>query len=461
MNPKRKALSTAVAMISAILLWLPGLAAGAEEAVDRPQYLELNLQSAVELGLKNNPKIQAMEFAVERSRSDTKSVRGRFLPHLSAGYSQTRLESLYTNGPSDDDYNNQIQESWRVSLQQTLYAGKTILNSYRRAQIQENGTLLEKEGEERRLIRRVQEEYLQLLKAREDRRSLEQTVERLKVSRDAAGAFVAQQMAPYVEVLQAQVDLENALQKLSQVKNSEAVHQIGLDNILGIDAATTVVYVGTLADIDLSRDFDLADCQQAALELRTDLKQIETNIQITQKDKQIATGQILPRVTLQVVTSDYDRDYKEPGTSMFTGSYDRDTENEYWSAGLSVEWNFFNGGEYYYRRQSMENEIQRLKRLYEDTRANIRTEVNSAFLRLQEARGRVEATAYSLNTANEGFRMEKTRLESRVGTIQALLNAQDRLTRAEANRNMAIHDYRLALADLYYAMGTRNYALDR
>ena len=301
------------------------------------------------------------------------------MPHLSAGYSQTRLESLYTNGPSDDDYNNQIQESWRVSLQQTLYAGKTILNSYRRAQIQENGTLLEKEGEERRLIRRVQEEYLQLLKAREDRRSLEQTVERLKVSRDAAGAFVAQQMAPYVEVLQAQVDLENALQKLSQVKNSEAVHQIGLDNILGIDAATTVVYVGTLADIDLSRDFDLADCQQAALELRTDLKQIETNIQITQKDKQIATGQILPRVTLQVVASDYDRDYKEPGTSMFTGSYDRDTENEYWSAGLSVEWNFFNGGEYYYRRQSMENEIQRLKRLYEDTRANIRTEVNSAF----------------------------------------------------------------------------------
>ena len=73
----------------------------------------------------------------------------------------------------------------------------------------------------------------------------------------------------------------------------------------------------------------------------------------------------------------------------------------------------------------------------------------------------MEATAYSLNTANEGFRMEKTRLESRVGTIQALLNAQDRLTRAEANRNMAIHDYRLALADLYYAMGTRNYALDR
>ena len=52
---------------------------GAQDADDKPRYLELDLQAAVELGLKNNPKIQAMDFAVERSRSDVKSVRGRFL----------------------------------------------------------------------------------------------------------------------------------------------------------------------------------------------------------------------------------------------------------------------------------------------------------------------------------------------------------------------------------------------
>ena len=236
---------------------------------------------------------------------------------------------------------------------------------------------------------------------------------------------------------------------------------MGLDSLLGIEAGTTVAYAGALADIDMSRDFDLADCQQTAIRERTDLKQIETSVQIAQKEKQIATGQTLPRVTLQAGRSNYARDYDEPGTSL-VGSFDRDQENEYWTAGISVEWNFFNGGEYYYRRQSMENEIQRLQRLSEDVRATIRTEVNSAFLRLSEARDRVQATAYSLQTANEGYRHgKKSGWKAGWAPSRPLLNAQDRLTRAEANRNVAVHDYRLALADLYYAMGTRNYALVR
>jgi outer membrane protein TolC len=47
-----------------------------------------------------------------------------------------------------------------------------------------------------------------------------------------------------------------------------------------------------------------------------------------------------------------------------------------------------------------------------------------------------------------------------LSTIQNLLDAQDRLTRAEANHNQARLDYQRALADLYFAMGARNYALN-
>jgi outer membrane protein len=56
--------------------------------------------------------------------------------------------------------------------------------------------------------------------------------------------------------------------------------------------------------------------------------------------------------------------------------------------------------------------------------------------------------------------MQSERLIRQVGTIQALLNAQDRLTRADANQNQAMLDYQLALKDLYYSMGVKNYALN-
>lgn len=448
-------------IFAAVLILAPVAlrAAHATEAESR-EPLQLNLEEAVELGLERNRGIQAMEFAVQRSRSEVKSVRGRLLPRLSAGYSQTMVENIDATGPTDEDYVNQAQESWRMSLQQPLYAGKTLINSYRKAQLQEQATRLEKETEERKLIRQIQEEFLQLLKAREDRRSLEQTVERLRVAHEAMEAFVAQRMAPYVDVLQARVELEDAMQQLSQVRNAEVIYKISLDRLLGFDEGASVAYVGTLADIDLQRKFDLAQCRQTAADQRVELKRIQSNIQMAEKEKQIAAGQKLPKVTLQMNAIDYTRDYDEPGLNILSQPYDRDQQNQYWTAGVSVEWNFFSGGEHYYRGQSMENEIRRLEQLYDDTAATIETEVQSAHLRLQEARLRVDATRMSVQTAEEGYRMEKKRLEMRVGTIQALINAQDALTRAEANLNKAMRDYQLALADLYYAMGTRSYALN-
>jgi outer membrane protein TolC len=449
-----------VSILTVLFLLWPA-AARAAEAVNVPQEsLQLNLQEAVELGLERNRGIQAMEFAVQRSRMEAKSVRGRLLPRLSAGFSETYVENIDATGPSDEDYINQMQETWRVSLQQPLYAGKTLINSYRKAQIQEQATRLEKETEEKKLIRQIQEEFLQLLKAREDRRSLEQTVERLRVVHEAMEAFVAQRMAPYVDVLQARVELEDALQQLSQARNAEVIYKISLDRLLGFDEGTGIFYAGTLADIDLQREFDLAQCRQTATDQRIELQLIQANIKMAEKEKQIASGQKLPKVTLQMNAIDYTRDYDEPGFNILSQPYDRDQQNQYWTAGVSVEWNFFSGGEHYYRGQSMENEIRRLEQLFDDTAATIQTEVQSAYLRLQEARQRVEATRYGLQTAEEAYRMEKKRLEMRVGTIQTLINAQDALTRADANLNKAMRDYQLALADLYYAMGTRNYALN-
>jgi outer membrane protein TolC len=353
-----------------------------------------------------------------------------------------------------------MQTTWRLNLQQPVYAGGTLINTYRKAQIQAQATLLEKEAEERKLIRRIQEEFLRLLKAREDRRSLEQTVARLKVAHEAVEAFAARQMAPFVEVLQARVELENALQKLGQANNEEVIYQMRLDSLLGLEEGAAASYAGTLADIDLQHGFELEQCQQTAREQRTELKRIQTNMEIAEKEKQIATGQQLPRVNVQRGAVDYDRDSAHSGSNLLGQPFDRDQINQYWTAGLSVEWVFFSGGEHHYRRQGMENEIRRLRLLYDDTVATIQTEVGSAYLRLQEARQRVEATGYSVRTAQEGYRMETTRLQMRVGTVQALLNAQDALTRAEANRNIAMRDYQLALADLYFAMGSRNDALD-
>lgn len=431
-------------------------AASHAEAQER----RLDLEEAVRLGLERNQRVQAREYAVESSRSQVKSARGLFLPRLSLGYNHVWLDSIRAEGVEDVDYLDQTQDSLSLRLVQPLYAGETIVNTYRKARLQEDISVLEKESEERRLIRWIQEQFLLLLKAREDQRSLEQTVERLQVSKAAVESFAARDMVPHAEVLQARVELQDARLKLARARNQETIYKTHLDALLDFREPHDRSYVGDLSKIDLSRHFELDECLERAVKEHVDLKSVEKNIRIAAREKDIAIGRALPKVDLEVSGVDRTREYDQPGVGAFGQSIDRDQENLYWSVGLRVEWRFFSGGQQYYQRESMDFEMKRLQTLYQDTLSTIQTEVRSAYLRLEEAGQRVDATRSNVETALEGFQMEQERLKLRVGTLQSLLDAQDRLARAEADKNQALLDYQLALADLYYAMGVRNNALN-
>lgn len=440
-------------------LAVPGMAAQNPEDSSSERVLEL--EEAIQIGLEKNPRVQAAEMAIKRSQSEVKSVRGQFLPRATASYSRTYLDSIRASGPTDQDYLDQTQDTWTVSVVQTLFAGKTILNSYQRTQIEKEASQVEKESQERKLIRDIQEEFLKLLKVREDKRSLKKRIERLQVGKEAAQAFYQKELAPVVEVLQAEVELDQTRQELTQVENEEAIHQDRLNRLLGFEDQRDIKYQGSLEDIPLKREFDLQNCLRTALEQRPELELVTKNIRIAGKEKDIALGKLLPRVELEASYTDRARDYDEKGSSTNPMSgeeetYDRDQDNQYWTTGINVQWNFFSGGQQYYQSQSMDYEMQRLKKIYQDTASEISTEARSAFRSLQEARQRVESTRRTQETAKENYRMQEQRFKRRITPIQELLNAQDRLTRAEANHNQALLDFQLALAELYFAMGERN-----
>ena len=75
---------------------------------------------------------------------------------------------------------------------------------------------------------------------------------------------------------------------------------------------------------------------------------------------------------------------------------------------------------------------------------------------LREAKSRIRSAKAEIRAAREGYNRAKKRYESEIGTLPELLDAQARLSRAEANRNQALVDYQLAMARLYYAMGKQN-----
>ncbi len=419
----------------------------------------MTLEQAVRFGLEKNPRIKAGEFGIKRSESEIKSARGRFLPQASAGGGYTYLESTYASGPTDADYLDQQTYHWNLRLVQTVFAGLTILNTYQKARIQKEISKLEKETAERELIREIQYYFLGLLKAGEDRKSIENTIERLEVGLEAADSFYKVRMAPYVEVLQAEVELEEARQTLGQVRNEAMVYRTRLNSLLGFPHDHPVEYLGDLQDISPPLVYAPEDALEIALEKRTDLQFIRKNMQSALKEKNISRGNKLPTINLELNYFDRIRDYQKKGQDAFGRSTDRDQTNQYWTAGVNIQWNFFSGGQNYYRSESMDYEIKRLEQVLEDAASSIVAETRTAFLRLDEARDRFASARKAIGAARENYSMQEHRFKHRVGTIQELLSAQEHLARAEANRNQALLDYQLALSELYFAIGERNYGL--
>jgi outer membrane protein len=87
-------------------------------------------------------------------------------------------------------------------------------------------------------------------------------------------------------------------------------------------------------------------------------------------------------------------------------------------------------------------------------------EIKSHLLNISVARKRISVAQYGLDQAKEAYRVAMARYEAQVGTHTELLDAQAKLSMAEAAFTQAQADYLITLSVLYVAMGIPNPTLD-
>lgn len=417
------------------------------------------LEESVQYGLSHNPGLQAARFGVEAAEEEVRSVRGYLLPSLSSGYSHTLVSSIRSSGPTETDYLDQNQDILNVKLSQTLFAGFTLYNNLQKAKAARELAQAEKEVTALDLIIRIQTGFLELLKARQDVLILQDAIARLEVVHESVRAFYEQEMLPYSRVLEAEVDLADARQQMSQARHAVENQRIALNGLLDLPLTSQVDYTGNLDALTFEWPQTLEQCLAAAMEGRPDLQAVQQNLMMAEKEAEIAKGRYYPKVSLSAAYNDSNRNYDDPGLYATGLTYDRDQHNQYWTVGLSMQWQMFDGGTQYYQKKKYEAEIMRFQQLFRETATNIKTRVRTSFMGMDEARQRIDLTSRAVTAARENYRQEKRRFEVRVGTLPSLFDAQARLTRAESNYNQALMDYQISLANLYYAMGERNFDL--
>ncbi|MFO7883885.1 MAG: TolC family protein [Desulfobacteraceae bacterium] len=425
---------------SVVLLPGPGLAG-----------TTMTLEQCIETGIKNNTTLQAARFDVKSAEYDIKGARADFFPSVSAGYTVNEIISHSSEGPADTDYLDQNISRFNVKLSQILYSGRRIVNTYDKACIRKKVIEAETLMDLLELEYRIETTFYRLLKAKQDVITGTESVERLTESVNAARAFFERELVPFVNVLQARVDLADAREKLGISRNDVNRERVTLFSLMNQPEDPDIVFSGDLAPVAPAvPDFKIT--LEKALENRPDIESLDLQMEIAQKEAEIALGKYLPSVSLDAGYNDLDNDYDELGTSG-DYAYDRDQKNRYWTVGVNVTWELFDGGRGWYEKKKYDTQMQKFKALINEAENTISTGIRQALLSMAEADQRRESSLGALEAAEEYYALEKNRLNARISTIPDFLDAQDRLIRSQSNYARAILDFRLAESELKLMVG--------
>ena len=409
-----------------------------------------DLERSVNRGLKANPTIIAAKKELLGSEFGKRSAFAEFLPKFSVTYGYTYRDDVQKqNGMTVQGQNN-----WGLdlNLSQPVFTGFRLLSTYQQAALTKLQNMAKLDQSELAIILTIQSHFLELLKARMDVKSSRDSVEQYKSQLKVNDAFYQVGLKPKVDVLRTEVELATEQQSLLRNQNTVKTQITRLNTLLDLPPTKQTNYVGSLAKLPFNTPLD--QCLDTAFEKRPDLLIGRKSVQIAKKGADIVASDFYPQVNAEM---DYYKNGEDPAVDG--GQYIDDSNREYWTLGVSVNWKAFEWGSTYYSyKQSLEN-VAQLEASLADTRLNATYQVQSNILSLQNAADRITVGEKSVIAAKESYRMAVARYQAQVGTNTEVLDAQAGVTQSEAELNSALADYQQALAQLYYSMGIKNPSL--
>jgi outer membrane protein len=435
-----------------LLLTMLALMLATVQRIGAEEYL--TLEESVKRGLEVNDAIHAARFQTEAAEALRKAALGDFGPTVTVGYRYTRSERGIAQ-PTAVEPGTTVpvgsRDLWVMNLNvsQPLFTGFRLLNAYQRAAISAEvaADLLRQVRLE--LILLIQTSFLELLKARDDVRSAEDSLERLRSQLRVSQAFYDVGLQPRLDVLQAESDVAVAEQVLVVAQNAVATQQARLNTLLDWPVDRETTYVGTLEYFPI--EITLEEALQTAEKNRPSLNIARMSVDIARRDADIARGVFYPQVGANF---DYFRFGDNPG--LRSGDF---PENDEWRVGASLQWELFSSFSNYHRHRGALHDVSRLERELSQEWYQISLQVKSNLLDVESARQRIGAARKGVVAAREGYRMAEARYRAQVGTITEVLDAQARLTGSEANLTQALADYHQAVARVFLAMGLERPAL--
>jgi outer membrane protein len=385
---------------------------------------------------------------LEQLIADQDVVRARsgFLPKVQTQVGQTFYDQSYRirfpAGPEEVSFpltNNNFWSS-NVTAEQTIFDFWANSSRYQAAILGQGASRLDTAQTRDNIFLMVCQGYFKVLRGEKLVNVAQQEVVQFGDQLKDAKNLYDFGVATYNDVLQAEVALADSRQRLITAKNDVINAKSALNKLIGLPIPTPL----SLAEEKelATPPLKLAEASDKAVKQRSDLKAATDRIDQQEQNVTHAKSQHFPRF------------YAQAGHNWEPNFYY--VNSSQWFAILGLKWTLFNGLDTHAQVQQARDKVEQLKVKRQDLSEQVRLDVQTAYLAINETADRIRVTEKAVKQGEENLRLNRERYREQVGTATDVVDAVTLLTKTRVNFFNARYDHQLAKAQFLWAIGAIN-----
>ncbi len=246
------------------------------------------------------------------------------------------------------------------------------------------------------------------------------------------------------DVIRADVQVANQTTKVSNARKMKELAYAGLKRSCGLMIDQEIKTKGEL-QTQIDDDLDLADLERKMISNQPMLSQLEANVKLMQENILMVKAEFMPSIAL---TGSYQemKSYNDDG-------YDDANFNESSSLAIGINLPIFNGFGSTARVQKAKADHRKSEYQQHDMKENLLLELKSIFLSIQESSRKIEAGLKGVAQARKGVDMAQRLFQQGMASQLQVLDSQSASDQAELGLYQAYFEYNSARASLARALG--------
>ncbi|MCL2727671.1 MAG: TolC family protein [Bacteroidales bacterium] len=419
--------------------------------------LTINLETALQAALSDNPMIQIADYEIQRVDYSRKEAWHGLIPTLSGSaqlttYALPSKMSMFGN-VMDNPTNYMASGTLTLSLPIVVPA---LWKSIQLTEVQMQLANEQARASRVTLRNEVTKAYYQILLAQDSYQALQEGYGLARQNYQEAKQRFDLGLAAEYDYIQAEVQMQNLIPTLAQIQNGISQAKSFLKVLMGIDILIPIKVEGRLTEFENSVAL-LSGSQTISLHNNSDLIQLGIQQQLIDKQLQLQRSMRLPTL------AGFGRyGFSGTGTKDVTINFGGmpmqiAAKNEWFTdgmlVGLQLNIPIFSG----FTNTIKEKKIQITARTLGIQRAyvedNLHLQVTVAMDNMRKAVEQMEAGKKGIQLAQKGYNISQERYNNGMGTMLELRSASQALTQAKLSYNQAIADYLVAKADYEKVIG--------